>query len=194
MNSKYVIIIFVIIILLGVANYFLFFQKQTPITNQTLPISNNNFPASTSSNKIVEPIIQQQTQKTNNFENFQLLKIAKDYILKKPQLYWNREKFVNWNSNELGADFAKTSPEWIVSQKVTIEYNEPNKYKSPYDNLNDKYIVNWFFIPGCEENPNSNARPNWFDKAGLPCVGGYNLTVIINPDGTVNHAELNALD
>ena len=195
MNSKSVIIIFVIIILLGVASYFLFFQKQTPIANQTPPILNNNPPTtSTSSNKIVEPAIQQQTGKTNNFENSQLVKIAKNYVLKKPQLYWNREKFVNWDSNELGTDFAKVSPEWIVSQKVTIEYNEPNKYKSPYDNLNDKYIVSWFFIPGCEENSNSSNKPNWFNKSGQWCLGGYNLSVIINSDGTVNHAELNALD
>jgi hypothetical protein len=144
--------------------------------------------------KIKEQIAEQSMGKTNKFENSRLLEIAKQYVLKKPQLYLNREKFVDWNNyNELGSDFAKASPEWIISQKSEIEYVEPNKYKPPYDYLNDKYIVSWFFIPGCEENPNSTARPNWFNKEGLQCLGGYNLSVIINPDGTVNRAELNAM-
>ncbi len=177
MNKKFIWIIAVIIIVGGV--FYFSYQKQNK-------------------NKIEMPVIEQQTGKTNNFENSRLVEIAKQYVLKKPQLYWNREKFVNWdNYNELGTDFAKASSEWIISQKVSIRYIEPNKNKPPYDDSNDKYIVSWFFIPGCEENPNSTKAsfsPNWFNKLGRKCLGGYSLDVIINPDGTVNHAELNAYD
>ena len=110
-------------------------------------------------------------------------------------MFWNREKFVDWdNYDELGTSLAKASPQWIISQKFSVRYIEPNKNKPPYDYLNDKYIVSWFFIPGCEENPNSSDKPNWFNKLGLHCLGGYGLGVIINPDGTVNRAELNAYD
>ncbi len=176
MSKKFIWIIAVILVIIVGGVFYFLYQQQNK-------------------NKIEIPIIEQQTGKTNNFENSQLVEIAKQYVLKKPQLYWNREKFVNWdNYNELGTDFAKASPEWIISQKSTIKYVEPNTYKSPYDDYNDKYIVNWFFIPGCEENPNSTERPNWFNKAGFHCLGGYGLGVIINPDGTVNHAELNAYD
>ena len=175
MNKKIILAIVLILIIIGGVFYFSYKQQRTK-------------------NQVVVPVIEQPTGKTNNFENSQLVEIAKQYVLIKPQLYWNREKFVNWASNELGTDFAKASPEWIVLHKSTIKYIEPNTYKSPYDDLNDKYIVGWFFIPGCEENPNSTNRPNWFNKAGLPCLGGYSLSVIINSDGTVNHAELNALD
>src|SRR3989338_5173033 len=122
-------------------------------------------------NKIKEQITEQLIGKTNNFENSQLIEIAKQYVLKKPQLYWNREKFVDLdNYNELGTSFAKASPQWIISQKVSVRYIEPNKNKSPYDDLNNKYMVSWFFIPGCEKNPDSTDRPNWFNKLGLHCL------------------------
>ena len=84
---------------------------------------------------------------------------------------------------------------WVTSHKAIIKYISPNKYKTTYNSyLNDKYLVNWFFIPGCEENPQSTNKPNWFNREGLPCLRGYVLSVLINPDGTVYRSELNALD
>ena len=152
-------------------------------------------------NKIKEQIVEQSIEKTNNFENSQLIEVAKQYVLKKPQLYWNREKFVDWadykgtGSTKASPDWIfSPSPEWVISQKVSVRYIEPNQNQPPYDDLNDKYIVSWFFIPGCDENPNSTARPNWFNKYGHQCMGGYSLDIVINSDGTVNHAELNAYD
>ncbi|MFA5934459.1 MAG: hypothetical protein WC827_01050 [Candidatus Paceibacterota bacterium] len=135
-----------------------------------------------------------QVEKISNLDDSKSIEIAKSYILKKPQLYLNREEFVNWESSKLGIDFVKVSPEWVVSQKLTSEYNAPNTYPSPYDYLNDKIIVSWFFIPGCEENINSTDQPNWFNKDGVRCLGGYDLRVIINSDGTVSLVELNAID
>ena len=47
-----------VVILVGVASYFMFFQKNTSTTNQTPPISNNNPPVTptpTPTNKIVPP-------------------------------------------------------------------------------------------------------------------------------------------
>ncbi len=140
-------------------------------------------------NQVVVPVVQLPTGKTSNFKNSQLVEIAKQYVLKKPQVYWSKEKIVNWDSETI---FAKASPEWILSQKFTIDYVKPGTYKFPYDELNNKYIVGWSFIPGCEENPNSTNSPNWFNNDGIPCLGGYNLSVIINSDETVNHAELKA--
>jgi hypothetical protein len=138
---------------------------------------------------------EQLIEKTGNFENSQLLEIAKQYVFKKPPLRnWNGGKTVDWNNyKELGTDFSKVTPEWIVTQKTNIRYIEPNKNPAPYDAWNDKYIVSWFFVPGCED---SQRKPNtsWVDKYGRFCDGGYNLDVVINTDGTVNRAELNALN
>ena len=133
------------------------------------------------------------TGKTNNFDNVHLVEVAKQYILKKPQLLLGEgkgDKLVQWN--EVGSDFSKTNPGWITSQKVSIKYVEPNKYQPPNNDLNGKYLVSWFFIPGCKENSESSARPNWF-RFGMQCVVGYDLTVIINPDGTVDHARVDGL-
>ena len=146
-------------------------------------------------NTIEIPVIEQPKGKTNNFENSQLIEIAKQHVLSKPQLYLNRDKFVAWDDyNELDSSFSKATPEWIIFQKSNIRYVEPNKYPAPYDDLNDKYIVSWFFIPGCEENPNSNNKPNWFDKKGRQCLGGYQLGIIINPDKTIDYVALDALN
>ena len=142
-----------------------------------------------------KPTEQIMTGSTNGIDNSQLMEIAKQYILAKPQLFLNNDKFVDWNNyNEIGSDFSKVTPQWIVSQKSTIRYVEPDKYPAPYDDLNDKYIVDWFFIPGCEENPESTDKPNWFDDKGYHCLGGYDIRVLINNDLTVEHAKLDALD
>lgn len=133
--------------------------------------------------------------KTNTIENSELVKIASQYILKKPKIFLNGEEFINWDEyNKVDKNFSKATPDWIMSQKSNITYNESDKFSNPYDYLNDKYIVDWLFIPGCEENPKSNNEPNWFDDKGHPCLGGYYLRVVINPDKTVYQAELNALD
>jgi hypothetical protein len=140
------------------------------------------------------PIEQIPTGSTNGIENSQLVEIAKQYILTKPQLFLNNDKFVGWNDySEIGSDFSKVTPQWIVSQKSTIRYAELDKYPAPYNDLNDKYIVDWFFIPGCEENPESTDKPNWFDDKGYHCLGGYEIRVLIKSDLTVDHAKLDAL-
>jgi len=171
MNKKIIWVIVLILIIIG--GIFYFSYKQQKIGDQTRT-----------------PIFEQPIGKTNNFENSELTRIAKEYILIKPKLLSNGNVSVDWNKE---SGLADASPEWITSHKPNIEYIAPGKYQSPYDYLNDKYTVDWFFIPGCEENPNSTNEPNWF-KNGLPCLGGYNLQVLINSDGTINHAELNALD
>jgi len=107
----------------------------------------------------------------------------------------NNEKFVDWdNYVEIGSDFSKVTPQWIISQKSTIRYVEPDKYSAPYDDLNNKYIIDWFFIPGCKENPESTDKPNWFDDKGYHCLGGYEIRVLINNDLIVEDAKLDALD
>ena len=129
------------------------------------------------------------TGKTNNFENSELFRIARKYILSKPRLSSGPGVSVDWNKV---SGFASATPEWITSHTPTIEYVTPRKYETPYSYLNDKYTVDWFFIPGCEEDINSNNRPNWF-RNGLPCLGGNILRVIINPNGTVDRTELDSV-
>ncbi|MCD6149420.1 hypothetical protein J7J13_01385 [bacterium] len=176
MNKKIIFTILIIIIVIG--GIYLWQKNQQ---NQS-PIENNS-------------IEQIPTGTTNGINNFQLLEIAKQHVLSKPQLYLNRDKFVAWDDyNEIDSSFSKATPEWIISQKSDIRYIEPNKYPAPHDNLNDKYIVSWFFIPRCEENPSSNNKPNWFDKKGRQCVGGYQLSVMINPNETIDYVALDALD
>ena len=121
MNKKFIWIIIVILIIIAGGAFYLLYRQQNK-------------------NKTEMPIVGQQIGRTNNFENSQLVEIARQYVLKKPQLYWNRKKFVDWNSDELGVDFTKANPEWIVSQKVSVRYIESNAHKPPYDDLNDKYI------------------------------------------------------
>ena len=55
-------------------------------------------------------------------------------------------------------------------------------------------MISWFFIPGCEENPNRSDSPNWFNKDGLNCMGGYSLNVILNSDGTTNRIDMDAVN
>ncbi len=142
----------------------------------------------------VTATIEQQDEKIGNYEKTLLFEIAKEYILNKPQLFVNKGGFVAWdNYGELGG-LSKTSPEWIISQNYKIRHVESGKYESPNENINDEYIVSWFFIPGCGEDSSSADKPIWLDKNGNHCLGGYNLDVIINSDSTVNRAELNALN
>jgi hypothetical protein len=110
--------------------------------------------------------------------------------LTKPSLKTNGDIKLEWNKEPI---LKNISPEWITSHKPTIQYVPTNKYKPPYNYLNDKYIVNWFFIPNCEEDFNSKNTSNW-SKNGLPCLGGYDLLVLINANGTINQAELKVLN
>ena len=141
-------------------------------------------------NQTQTPVFEQLIGKTNNFENSELTQIAKEYILSKPKLLLNGNVSVDWNKE---SGLANASPDWITSHKPNIRYVAPGKYQSPYDYLNDKYIVDWFFIPGCEEDPNSENVPNWSEN-GSPCLGGYNLQVLINSNETIDYAELDAVD
>jgi hypothetical protein len=171
MNKKTIGIIILVLIVIGGVFYFSYKQRKTE--DQT---------------KV--SISTQLTGKTNNFENSELARIAKEYVLSKPRLSSDGNTNADWNKQ---AGLQNANLEWITSHKPSIEYVVPGKYQAPYDYLNGKYTVDWFFIPGCEENPNSTNKPNWF-KNGLPCLGGYNLRVLINSDETVNGAELHALD
>lgn len=131
--------------------------------------------------KIVEEEIH-YPEKVNNIESQKLIKIARDYILTEPKLYFNNSQWVNWNDEEtLGA---KLDANWIVDHEPeSIEYNPPDKWPSSYVHFNDKYVVRWFFIPGCEERPgNKISKPNWFNEQGIQCVGGYILNALIKPD------------
>jgi hypothetical protein len=145
--------------------------------------------------KIIEDRIASQFKgETNGTPNAQLIEMAKQYVLSKPRLlWWDRKKYIDWNDKLTANIFSQASPEWIVSQEVYVHYNGPNQYQyDDFKNLNEKYVVHWFFIPGCKENPNSNNEPNWFGPSGLPCLGGYDMDVILNSNKTIDHAELNA--
>jgi hypothetical protein len=182
-KSYIIIAVIAIIIITGVA-----FNNLNKKSTISLTEKNNPPKENTTTEQVVG--------KTGNFENSQLLEIARQYVIKKPKIYWlSGKKFVSWNDyKELGTSFSKANPEWIISHKASIQYIEPNKYKPPYDNLNDKYMISWFFIPGCEENPNRSDRPNWFDKNGLNCMGGYNMNVLLNSDGTPKEIDMDAVD
>ena len=174
MKKKIVGMFFIVVIVLTVIFYF-FYEKNKQ--DKPITVSEKN-----------------QVNKSNISDDSKIVEFAKTYILKKPQLYLNREKKVDWDSSELGTLFVNISPEWVVSQKTAFEYILPNTYNSPYDYLNDKYIVSWFFIPGCEEDVENIDQPNWFNKEGIHCLGGYDLRVIINSDKTVSLVELNSID
>jgi len=108
-----------------------------------------------------------------------VIESAKAYILEKPQLYLNEEK-ISWDDAKLDG---RISPEWIISQEVTVQKE-----------ADGSHAVQWFFIPGCEADPKSDDEPNWFNKEGLRCLGGYTLTVTVSGDNMPIRAELSVLN
>ncbi len=135
-------------------------------------------------------------EKINSSKNLVYIEIARQHILNKPSLQLDiSEQPIMWDKlDELLPGFSKINPEWIISQDINIEYVAKDKYETPYDYLNDKYTVSWFFIPGCEEDKNSNDKPNWFNDDGHQCLGGYSLNIIINPNKIISKTELHVLD
>ncbi|MDD5145858.1 MAG: hypothetical protein PHF44_03390 [Candidatus Pacebacteria bacterium] len=127
-------------------------------------------------------------QQTNGIENDELIQIARQYIESKPSVYLN-DNLSNLSKADFGPDwFVKHAPEGIT-------YNPAGKWKSPYDYLNDKYIVYWRFMPGCEKRPEDKvSAPNWFDARGLQCLGGYGFSVIIDKSLKPQRIDINTLN
>ena len=110
-----------------------------------------------------------------------IIDIAKQYVLKKPQLNWydgngSESKLIEWSDNkQIGA----------VLDEKSIVYLEPTINK-----MNDKFSVRWFFVPGCKEDVNSDEENNWYDNSGKQCIGGYVLEVLVNKDSHIESASL----
>ena len=130
-------------------------------------------------------------KKVNNVETSNIIDIAKRYVLTKPQIYIENSEVVNWSDKKF--DGTNLDAEWIVSHTPSVEFNPSDKWPEPYSYYNNKYVITWFFIPGCEENPKSKNSPNWFDKEGRQCLGGYGLIVFIDPNLQPEKIILNAM-
>lgn len=125
---------------------------------------------------------QKLPEKVNNVKTSKLVKIATDFILTKPNINVDVEnsKVIEWSEEEENLNY-KIDPAWLTNHQPTVQYFSPDKDIGEFYNyLKGKYTVNWFFIPGCEENPRSKNSPNWFDKEGRQCLGGYELQVLLN--------------
>ncbi len=114
--ANIVLVVIAVVILAGVASYFLFFQKQTPTTNQTPPISNNNpsvSPTPTTTNKIVPPN--------------KILKVSIGLISKQfspdfyPKVSADGSKIAFWKSgySESGAEKPEESGLWVMNTDGT---------------------------------------------------------------------------
>ena len=123
---------------------------------------------------------QKLPEKVNNVETSKLVKIARDFILTKPNISIENSKVIEWSEEEENINY-KIDPAWLTNHQPTVQYFSPDKDIGEfYSYLKGKYAVGWFFIPGCEENPKSKNSPNWFDKEGYPCLGGYELIVLLD--------------
>ena len=110
-----------------------------------------------------------------------LIEIARLYLNDDPKIYFDD---VPMAINDDHLKKIQFDPAWFTAHDPGgITYEAPNKYKAPYDYLNDKCTVDWLFMPGCEERPNDTEDdPNWFTPDGIPCGGGYGVDVLINRD------------
>ncbi len=106
---------------------------------------------------------------------------AKKYILGKPQLYWDGD-YVDWNDASLASVFDEASLEWIISHEAQVS-----------EGADGSRTVSWFFIPGCEEDPESKDEPNWYNKDGYQCMGGFDMRITVSADNVAGRAELESL-
>jgi hypothetical protein len=136
------------------------------------------------------PQKQKLPTKVNDVETSRLVKSAKNFLLTKPDISVENADAVSWAKEEANINY-KIDPAWLSNHQPAVKYFSPNQDIGEFFNyLKGKYAVTWFFIPGCEENPNSSNEPNWFDKKGLQCMGGYDLEILINSNLTAEKAVL----
>jgi hypothetical protein len=138
---------------------------------------------------------QKLPDKVNNVETSKLVKIAGDFILTKPNISIENSKIVSWSEEETTLNYT-IDPAWLTNHQPTVQYFAPDRKDLGefYSYLKGKYVIGWFFIPECEENPKSKNSPNWFDKEGYPCLGGYDLQVLLDNNLAPERVIMLALD
>ena len=109
----------------------------------------------------------------------QLIKIARDYIASSSAVIYFNDSLITSQDPKLKQ--INFTADWFMAHSAGIQNNPAGKWPAPYEYLNDKYVVNWRFMPGCGPEPvNTKASPNWYDKNGNQCLGGYGVSVIID--------------
>ncbi len=128
-----------------------------------------------------EEVFGKEENNINDAQKAELIKIARDYFQENIAIKDEINK-INFNSS------------WfLVNNPDDIWYNPLGKFEEARAYFNDKYIVYWLIMPGCERNIESKNKPNWFNKQGIQCLGGYAVDVIINTDLKVEKVEINAV-
>lgn len=131
--------------------------------------------------------------RTNGIYNETLIAVAREYINSGSESIYLNNVSIKETDAELikigwGADWInKHAPEGVF-------YNTPGKFPSPYEYLNDKYSVYWLFMPGCEKRLEDKiSNPNWYDKNGNHCFGGYGVSILINNKMKAERLDISAL-
>lgn len=173
-NKKIIIaFIILIIILLGTVGYFIYTRTTQPTPSTQSELYN---------------------KETNGIKNNKLIQFARSYLQSNPEIYFNGLLITSSNMEKLEEiDFE--SSWFVMHDPEDIEYNPHGKWSSPYEYLNDKFIVYWRFMPGCEKRPEDKiSKPNWFNKQGVQCVGGHSVNVILNSDLKCERVDISSLE
>ncbi len=131
---------------------------------------------------------------TRGIKNDKLIQLARGYLYANPTIYVDGKQITSSNKNILAK--IKFDPAWFLAHNPNqVEYIYPGKWPGKWDYLNDKFIIYWFYIPGCEQRPNDKInKPNWFDSRGRHCLGGYTISIILDADLHGKRVDIHSVD
>ncbi len=123
---------------------------------------------------------------TNGRKNQEWIEIARRYLSEKPVIYFERSLISSTDPKLKGIGF---DPQWFMTHAPNVGYNPAGKWEKLHEFMNDRVIVSWRFMPGCEKKGSS-----WVDSAGRICLGGHGVSVIINNQLKAERVDILALD